>query len=242
VAIPTRKDTIVARRIDHSLSLDARNPAEAWQSTESVTFSTDWRGNNAEPALETKIQVLWFRPAEPRQKTMGSIQPGAEDRLAALYFRLECRYRELFVFEDSEPNGRRDHLWDRDVAEVFLQPRHLEPPVDPEQAATSYSEFEVAPNGMWIDLDIFPSGRRDLNSGLTCSVNVEAERKIWMAELGIPLRAVTANFDPNIAWRVNFYRIEGRCEPRSYLAWQPTGTEEPNFHVPRAFGFLRFEL
>ena len=27
-----------------------------------------------------------------------------------------------FLFEDSDPNGRRDHLWDRDVAEAFLQP------------------------------------------------------------------------------------------------------------------------
>ena len=106
----------------------------------------------------------------------------------------------------------------------------------------SYAEFEVAPNGMWIDLDISPTGRRDLNSGLTRSVHVETQSKIWTAELAIPLSALTARFDPNISWRANFYRIEGKCEPRSYLAWRPTGTPQPNFHVPGAFGTLCFEL
>ena len=59
-------------------------------------------------------------------------------------------------------NGRRDHLWDRDVAEAFLQP-------DPSRAHY-YREFEVSPNGMWIDLDIFPGGLADLKSGLKKSV------------------------------------------------------------------------
>ena len=33
-----------------------------------------------------------------------------------------------------------------------------------------YREFEVSPNGMWIDLDIFPGGLADLKSGLKKSV------------------------------------------------------------------------
>ncbi len=79
-----------------------------------------------------------------------------------LYLRFECRYRDLYVFEDSDSNGRRDHLWDRDVAEAFLQP-------DPTREH-NYREFEVSPNGMWIDLDIFPGGLADLKSGLKKSV------------------------------------------------------------------------
>jgi alpha-galactosidase len=63
---------------------------------------------------------------------------------------------------------------------------------------------------------------------------------MWMAELAIPLKALIAKFDPSAAWGANFYRIEGKSEPRTYLAWQPTRTEQPNFHVPAAFGTLRF--
>ena len=192
--------------------LDAANSAAEWQSAQPVRFHSDWQGKNADPALETEVRVLWSP--------------------MFLYLRFVCSYRELFVFEDSEPNGRRDHLWDRDVAEAFLQP---EPSVQ-----RRYREFEVAPNGMWIDLDISPSGLADLKSGLTRSVHVDAERKIWTAELTIPMGSLTAHFDPKKIWRANLYRVEGNAEPRQYLAWQPTHTPQPNFHVPKAFGTLRF--
>jgi len=54
------------------------------------------------------------------------------------------------------------------------------------------------------------------------------------------MNALTQNFDPKVVWRVNFYRVEGPQEPRAYLAWRPTKTPQPNFHVPSAFGKLRF--
>ena len=40
-------------------------------------------------------------------------------------------------------------------------------------------------------------------------------------------------------WRANFFRCIGLGDER-YLAWQPTGTAQPNFHVPEAFGGLSF--
>ena len=40
-------------------------------------------------------------------------------------------------------------------------------------------------------------------------------------------------------WRVNFFRCVGSGELRGYLAWHPTFTEEPNFHVPAVFGWLQ---
>jgi hypothetical protein len=93
---------------------------------------------------------------------------------------------------------------------------------------------------MWIDLDIFPGGLSDLKSGLAHSVWLDEERRIWAAELAIPMKALTAKFDPAAVWRANFYRVEGPREPRFYSAWQPTNTPQPNFHVPTAFGKLRF--
>ena len=149
-----------------------------------------------------------------------------------LYLRFECRYRELYVFDDADSNGRRDHLWDRDVAEAFLQP-------DPSREHY-YKEFEVSPNGMWIDLDISPGPLADLKSGLGHSVMLDKKTHTWTAELAIPIKALTSHFDPKAVWRANFFRVEGKAEPRAYMAWRPTGTPEPNFHVPHAFGKLRF--
>jgi alpha-galactosidase len=203
---------IVAAYIDHELEPKDSHKVNEWQNATPVTFCSDWQAKNADPGRETEVRVLWSQQY--------------------LYLRFECRYRELFTFEDSDASGRRDHLWDRDVAEAFLQP-------DPSRERF-YREFEVSPNGMWVDLDIFPGGLADLKSGLQRSVIVDEKSKTWSAELAIPLKSLTANFDPAAIWRANFYRVEGKSEPRAYLAWQPTHTPQPNFHVPKAFGKLRF--
>jgi alpha-galactosidase len=210
--VATPSPEVVASHVNQEIKVDAQHPAVEWQNAKPISFSIDWQGKNPDPTRETTVRVLWSRQT--------------------LYLRFECRYRELFLFSDSDPNGRRDHLWDRDVAEVFLQP-------DPARER-SYKEFEVSPNGMWIDLDIFPGGMADLKSGLQRSVVLDEKSHKWSAELAIPISALTAHFDPAAIWRVNFYRVEGPKEPRAYLAWQPTHTEQPNFHVPRAFGRLRF--
>jgi len=209
----TGPSEIVAAHVVDEIILDARHPAPEWQKAQPIAFCSDWQGKNPDEARETEVRVLWSAQA--------------------LYVRFECRYRELFLFEDSDNNGRRDHLWDRDVAEAFLQ-------ADPARERY-YREFEVSPNAMWIDLDIFPGGLADLKSGMKRSVFLDEKARRWVAELAIPLKALTTRFDPKAVWRVNFYRVEGKEEPRAYLAWRPTGTPQPNFHVPAAFGTLRFE-
>jgi alpha-galactosidase len=208
------RQELVAAPVAREIELNAGHPAAEWQTARPVVFSADWQGQNADAARETRVRALWSRQT--------------------LYLRFECRYRELFVFEDSDPNGRRDGLWDRDVAEAFLQPDPSRPPY--------YKEFEVSPNGMWVDLDIFPGGRSNLQSGMRRSVVLDEASHVWQAELAIPMKALTAAFDPQATWRVNFYRVEGRQEPRHYLAWQPTHSERPNFHVPAAFGRMRFAM
>jgi hypothetical protein len=210
----TKASQIVAARLAREFDLNAEHAAAEWSSATPIAFCTDWRGENPDPGRETQVRVLWSAQT--------------------LYLRFECRYRELFLFTDSEANGRRDHLWDRDVAEAFLQP-------DPGRER-HYREFEISPNGMWIDLDIFPGGGSDLKSGLRHSAFLDEKDGVWAAELAIPMQALTPCFDPKGVWRANFYRVEGAEEPRTYLAWQPTGSLEPDFHVPSAFGTLRFAL
>jgi alpha-galactosidase len=204
---------IVAEAVSHEVVLNATDPDPAWSTATPVRFCSDWRGKNPAPDRETIVRALW--------------SPNT------LYLRFECRYRELNLFMDSDPNGRRDQLWDRDVAEAFLQP-------DPAHSH-AYKEFEVSPNGMWIDLDIAPGVKPNLNSGMTRSVFLDEKAHTWSAELAIPIRSLTGKFDPIAIWRVNFFRVEGKQEPRGYYAWQPTHTPQPNFHVPEAFGRMRFD-
>lgn len=205
----------IATAVRLSGALDAEGfPSDAaWKLAPGVSFAQDWQGLNSDPQRETEVRVIWS--------------------LQILFFRFVARYRTITVFEDAERNGRRDELWDRDVAEVFLQP--------PELSGKHYKEFEVSPNGFWIDLDITPEGKRFLESGLYCRAKVADSIKTWKAQLAIPVSSLTRDFDSGKPWRVNFYRVEGPTEPRFYSAWQPTGTAVPNFHVPEAFGRLVFE-
>ena len=184
----------------------------SWESARSLRFNADWQGKHADSSRETEVRLLWTPQS--------------------LYLRFRVSYHVITVFTDSEPNGRRDQLWDGDVAEVFLQPNPSEP--------RRYKEFEVSPNGMWIDLDIAPGEKHDLKGGLQRRVSLNETAKNWIAELALPMTSLVAHCDPSAIWRVNFYRVEGATEPRFYSAWQPTHTPVPNFHVPEAFGRLVF--
>jgi hypothetical protein len=206
--------TETATAVHFKGAIDAKGfPVDsAWEIAPPVRFSSDWQGLNADPERETEVRLLWTRDT--------------------LYLRFDARYRVLTVFSDADSNGRRDQLWERDVCETFLQP-------DASQLRR-YKEIEVAPNGFWIDLDIGAGPRRDLQSGMRRRVDVDSTGKKWRAVLALPMRSLTGSFDPAIAWRVNFFRVEGPSEPRFYSSWQATRTPQPNFHVPEVFGRLVF--
>jgi alpha-galactosidase len=184
--------------------------SNAWVKSSPLRFEHDWKGGNGDPARSTEVRLLWT--------------------LDSLFVRFLANYRNITVFPDAREDGWRDELWNRDVAEVFLQPDSRDP--------WKYKEFEVSPNGQWIDLDIASGGKEELRSKLRRRVVQDALAKTWTAELAIPMRSLTPNFNPKQTWRVNFFRVEG--EPRFYSAWSPTYSQEPDFHVPGAFGKLVF--
>ena len=208
----TAKDTARAAHLRESMDSSGFPFQNAWNSAEPILFDSDWRGKNPDPERATEVRLLW-----------------TSERLFLHY---RSRYTTLTVFNDADSSGRRDHLWDRDVVEVFIQS-------DPTYPG-HYLEFEVSPNGYWIDLDIEHGERSDAQSGMKCRTKIDESAKIWTAELFIPVRNLAQHFDPSSIWRVNFFRVEGETEPRFYSSWRPTDTPQPNFHVPTAFGKLKF--
>ncbi len=185
----------------------------SWELAPPLRFDQDWRGENPDPGRATEVRLLWTSDM--------------------LFLRFHANYRDLNLYPDARDDGWRDKLWDRDVAEAFLQPDSSDP--------FKYKEFEVAPNGYWIDLDVSHGAIQELHSRLRRRVLQNATEKTWTAELAIPIRSLTPSFDTTQSWRVNFYRIEGQTEPRFYSAWSPTHTPQPSFHVPAAFGKLVFK-
>ena len=204
--------TAIASRFASQPDAEGFPGSNAWAKSSPLRFEHDWKGANADPARSTEVRLLWTPDT--------------------LFVRFLANYRNITVFPDAREDGWRDELWNRDVAEVFLQPDSRDP--------WRYKEFEVSPNGLWIDLDIASGGKEELHSKLRRRVVQDAPTKTWMAELAIPMRSLTPIFDPKQIWRVNLFRVEGEGEPRFYSAWSPTYSQEANFHVPGAFGKLVF--
>jgi len=208
--------TAIALALSGALEKDGFPAPDAWQQAQPIRFSADWRGKNPDPQRSTEVRLLWTSET--------------------LFLRFQCRYRDLTTFADSDPDGRRHRLWDRDVAEVFLQP-------DP-SSPHRYWEFEISPSGQWIDLDIDldkpPGHSGNPHTGMKSRIGVEKNQKAWTAEMALPLARLAPDFDPRKDWRVNFFRVEGPAEPRFYSSWQPTNTPQPSFHVPEAFAKLSF--
>jgi alpha-galactosidase len=209
---PVSPEAAIASELSNSVDdTGFPNPID-WNKTQAVLFNTDWTGQNPDPQRQTEVRLLW--------------------NSSTIFLKFQARYRSITVFQDADPSGRRDHLWDRDVVEVFLQP-------DP-AVLRRYKEFEIAPNGFWIDLDVDHGQLRDLKSNMQSRVHLDSSNNTWTAELAIPLESLVKHFQPDVPWRVNFFRVEGNSEPRFYSAWRPTKTAQPNFHVPEAFAPLIF--
>jgi alpha-galactosidase len=203
---------VVATRVQHALHPDGMPSSNDWDRATPISFDSDWQGKNADPQRRTEVRLLWTSET--------------------LYVRFHCNYRSLHVYGDAEASGRRDKLWERDVAEVFVQPDRLD--------TKHYKEFEVSPNGQWVDLEITPDGGRLMSNEFRRAVSIDPAKKIWTAVIAIPMKTLTAAFDPRQTWRVNFFRCEGVDPERAYLAWRPNDSPQPNFHVPASFGVLRF--
>lgn len=203
-------EKITAKKLTSQIDRQGLPPGSAWETTQQVSFCSDWRGENPDPERETGVRILW--------------------NTDCLFLRFECRYRTIFVYEGG--NCRRDRLWMRDVAEIFLHPETDE--------IRRYREFEISPNGNWLDLDISPGNKSIINCDLKSRVIVNTSRQVWTAEMAIPASCLAVPFDPKAVWRLNLFRIEGEDPNRFYSAWHPTYTPQPNFHVPEAFGILEF--
>ena len=189
---------------------------KAWEKAREISIEKYWSGENAPVGRHAKARLLWSK--------------------TALYIRFEANQTEPLIISDK-PNlkTKTRGLWDRDVCEIFIAPDKNEP--------RKYFEFEIAPTGEWIDLAIhqMPDKREtdwDYNSEMQSKAVIEKD-KVWMA-IKIEWKAFGKTPQANDVWRGNLFRCVGAGKTRGYLAWQPTGTPKPGFHVPEAFGEFEF--
>jgi hypothetical protein len=187
-----------------------------WTKVDPVHLTHYWSGEEAPTARHATARVRWSNEA--------------------LHVLFDCRQHEpLIAATNPQTDQKSIGLWDRDVCEIFIAPDPTTPEI--------YYEFEAAPTGEWLDVAInFEGDDRQsdwtFSSGISVASRKEEDR--LLIGMGIPWTTRIPKPAQNERWRANFLRCIGSGDDRGYLAWQPTLTPEPNFHVPSVFGWLVF--
>jgi len=174
---------------------------------------------------------------------MGQPTPGHRTEIRSrwtqqhLYLLFVCPYETLYLKPSPSTTTETNKLWEWDVAEAFIGTDF--------DNIKQYWEFQVSPQGEWVDLDIDrvkprPEGGWRWNSGFEVKARIDEANRIWYGEMKIPLKEIDKRQPkPSLEMRMNLYRLQGPPPARKQVAWQPTGAR--NYHVPEAFGRLRLE-
>jgi hypothetical protein len=206
---------IEAHHTSRELDINRFDDSE-WAKAHPVQINRYWSGAAAPAGRQAEARIVWTNES--------------------LIARFVCQQTEPLIINSSPRLDKKTiGLWDRDVCEIFIAPDLSRP--------NHYFEFEAAPTREWIDLaiEVKPGGREtdwEFSSGMTTAARVSSHeitivmRIPWDDWIHKPQRGEK--------WRVNLFRCVGTGKERGYLAWQPTHTPEPGFHVPEAFGWLNF--
>jgi len=217
--------TIEARFTATDLKVADLTNAE-WDTAATLQINRYWSGAPAPLERQAEARILWSEKA--------------------LHLRFICHQAEPLVVSDKPQTEKKTMgLWNRDVCEIFIAPD--------EHAIERYFEFEAAPNGEWVDVAIHwsPTGREsdwEFRSGMSCAAMKTITKSgagtelelVWIG-MRIPWNHWIHEPQKGERWRVNLFRCVGKDPNRGYLAWQPTKTPQPAFHLPKVFGWLLFK-
>ena len=203
-----------SRKATADVPLTADPKSEFWRDVKGIAFETDFYGKPV-PKHRTEVRSRW---------TNGN-----------LYLLYSCDFDELTLRPNPSTTTETNELWNWDVAEAFLGPDFND--------IKRYKEFQVSPQGEWVDLDIDRSNQKrgggvNWNSGFEVKARVDKAAGKWYGEMKIPFKALDiAQPADGREIRAGMYRCAGSKEDRKYISWQRT--EARSFHVPERFGILR---
>ena len=208
-----QSDLIVSRYSSSNFALTADPQAPQWKEIAGIVADRNSLGQGV-AGHATQVRSRWTRDY--------------------LYFLFICPYEELNLKPDPSITLETNLLWNWDVAEVFIG-------TDFENIA-HYTEFQVSPQGEFVDLDIRRKPTPAVhdwkwNSGFEVKARLDRQSRIWFGEMKIPMAKIDARTPvAGNLMRINFYRLQGPPPNRSGIAWRPTNTN--SYHAPEAFGRL----
>jgi hypothetical protein len=205
--------TIKSIWTEADVSLDTNPQSSFWRGAVPVHLETDARGKQV-PRYRTEVRTRWTKQN--------------------LYFLFKCPYEQLNLKPNPKTSTETYELWNWDVAEVFIGADFKD--------IKHYKEFEVSPQGEWVDLDVDLRNPHHeegwtWNSGFEVSARIDVPAHTWYGAIKIPYAAIDAR-QPTAGnlLRVNLLRSQGPASDRHEITWQAPMAD--TFHVPERFGLL----
>jgi hypothetical protein len=205
---------ILSSRAPHDSALETNPASGFWKDAPRVFAEHDSYGRPV-PGYRTEIRSRWTK-----------------DNLYLLFI---CPYEQLYLKPSPNTANETNQLWNWDVAEAFIGSDF--------HNIKRYKEFELSPQGEWIDLDIdlekpHHEDGWTWNSGFQVSARIDAGAHIWYGAMRIPFASLgTPAPAPGTNLRVNFFRSQGPPPHRKEVTWQSPMTD--TFHTPAQFGLLK---
>lgn len=213
-ALAADPGVVETRYAEKNVPLTLDAKSDFWRKARPVFLERDSFGKTV-PAYRTEVRARW---------TKGN-----------LYFLFTCPFEQLHLKPNPVTNKETNELWNWDVAEVFLGSDFSD--------IQRYKEFEVSPQGEWVDLDINLRNPHHeegwtWNSGFEVMARVDQDKHIWYAAMRIPYSAVDNRpAGPGNTLRMNLFRSGGEGQYAHEVTWQPPMNK--TFHTPERFGLLK---
>ncbi len=202
-----------SKKAPADVSLTADPQSRFWRDVSGIAVTSDYAGKPV-PNNRMEVRSRW---------TSNN-----------LYLLFICHFDELNLKPNPTTTEETNKLWEWDVAEAFLG--------SDANDIWRYKEFEVSPQGEWVDLDIDRSPQKRgsgiaWNSGFEVKARIDAGAKIWYGEMKIPFETLGVRSpESGTTLRAGIFRCAGREPDRKLMSWQITGAR--SFHVPERFGTL----
>ena len=124
-AFGTDPGVIASTYSKQDVTLELDPDSSFWRASETVHMDKDILGKPV-PGYQTEVRTRWTK--------------------SNLYFLFICPYEQLHLKPNPDTRQETNELWNWDVAEVFIGSDFAD--------IQRYKEFEVSPQGEWVDLDI----------------------------------------------------------------------------------------
>lgn len=194
------------------------------------------------PVIDGTVDAMWAKAPVERWETDWSGRATGTFTSArflwsasALYVLWELEGAGTHTDTSRPVDIERERLYQEDCVELFLTPDASRP--------KRYFEIETGPFGHYFDIDVDRERKKEdtaWSSGAKIGTHRDSSTKRTVIEVALTSPDIAKVLVPGAKLPIGLYRMEGKGD-RLYLAYRPTRTPKPNFHVPEAFGTLTLD-